>query len=111
MTHDDRQPNWLPMREKLRRALTQAGATAQREALAAIIDAIVQQFESSAPTAWEAHFLMHAIWHLDEGYVAVAAEEISSVLKPRSEQAADGFAPPRTFAAAGRRSQGAWVAA
>ncbi|MDR3440725.1 hypothetical protein [Telmatospirillum sp.] len=91
-------PNWHPIRERLRLALVPTDAETQQLALRAVIDDIVEVFESYAPTPWEAHFLLHAIWHLDDGYPAVAAEEIASVLKPRDDQVSIGFDLPRPSA-------------
>ena len=62
------------------------GAKARRLALGAVVDEIIKAFETWAPTEWEAHFLLHAIRHIEGGFPAVAAEEIASVMKPRHQQ-------------------------
>ncbi len=110
MIMDEMAPNWHLIRQKLSRAKALAEPAARSGALRDIIDEIIVVFESHAPTAWEAHFLMHAIRHVEDGYPAAAAEEIASVLKPRTQQAAITIEPAHLFAAS-RRTGGAGSAA
>ncbi|WP_146002773.1 hypothetical protein [Telmatospirillum siberiense] len=81
-------PDWSEIRQKLSRAQTISDAKARRLALRAVIEDMIEVFEICAPTEWEAHFLLHAIRHVENGYPAVAAEEIASVMKPRPQQTA-----------------------
>ncbi len=85
---EDTAPNWSAVRQKLSSAQAVGGPKARRLALREVIDDIIKIFETWAPTEWEAHFLLHAIRHIENGYAAVAAEEIASVMKPRHQQAA-----------------------
>lgn len=87
-------PNWSMVRQKLAHAQTVAGPKARRMALREVIDDVIRVFETWAPTEWEAHFLLHAIRHIENGYPAVAAEEIMSVMKPRHQQATMDMARP-----------------
>lgn len=88
-------PNWSAVRQKLAHAQTVTGLKARRLALREVIDDVIKVFETWAPTEWEAHFLLHAIRHIENGYPAVAAEEIASVMKPRQQQAAMDITLPR----------------
>ncbi len=92
---EDTAPNWQAVRQKLANAQTVTGSKARRLALRDVIEDIIKVFETWAPTEWEAHFLLHAIRHIEGGYPAVAAEEIASVMKPRQQQAAMNVALPR----------------
>jgi hypothetical protein len=102
-TVQDSPPNWLPLSTRLREAQTLAGTNRQPPVLRAIIDDIIQTFERCPPTPWEAHFLLHAIRHLDGGYPAVAVEEIRSVFKPREQQCTTDLGFPRPLSPSGRR--------
>jgi hypothetical protein len=92
---EDQAPNWSAVRQKLATAQTVTGSKARRLALREVIDDVIKVFETWAPTEWEAHFLLHAIRHIEDGFPAVAAEEIASVMKPRQLQSAMDFALPR----------------
>jgi hypothetical protein len=92
---EDPGPNWHAVRQKLAHARTIAGEHARRLALREVIEDVIKVFETSAPTEWEAHFLLYAIHHIDSGYPAVAAEEIASVMKPRHQQVVMADALPR----------------
>lgn len=92
---EDKAPNWTAVRQKLAAAQAVTGSKARRLALRDVIDDVIKVFETWAPTEWEAHFLLHAIRHIEDGYPAVAAEEIASVMKPRHQQSAMDVALPR----------------
>lgn len=81
-------PNWSSVHQKLARARQISEAKARSLALQSVIEDVITVFETWAPTEWEAHFLLHAIRHVENGYPAAAAEEITSVLKPRQQQTA-----------------------
>lgn len=92
-------PDWRSVREKLAKAQAADGPKARRAALVDVVDEVIRVFEGCEPTAWEAHFLLHAIQHIKGGYPAVATEEILSVLKPRDQQCDidAGDLPPAGF--------------
>ena len=62
------------------------GQKQRSRALLDAIDEAIKIFEQSAPSPWEAHYLLHALGHLRGGFLAVAAEEIASAMKPRDQQ-------------------------
>lgn len=94
----DTAPQWSEIHAKLSRVQTVAGAKARRQALRDVVDDIIAVFENWAPTEWEAHFLLHAIHHIEAGFLVAAAEEIASVLKPRHQQTCGEFISRRSQA-------------
>ncbi|HXP97955.1 MAG TPA: hypothetical protein VN809_14665 [Telmatospirillum sp.] len=87
------------VRQMLAQARIIPDSKARRRALGEVVDEIIKAFETWAPTEWEAHFLLHAIRHIEDGFPAVAAEEIASVMKPRHQQTTVDVALSRSRAA------------